>query len=113
MATPQSLGSAPAARTAGIPAITLVDRAVEPSRADIDGLAATLLDLGSAYESALRTVLSMQRLLERVRRSRELSPEAALLIQEMCRQCQGLMDGGSALDDTLRAAGRRLETLRP
>ena len=52
--------------------LTLVKQASTLRREDIEGLAAALLDLASGYESALRTVMSMQRLLERVRRSEEI-----------------------------------------
>lgn len=80
--------------------------------ADIEGFAGSLLDLCSGYESALRTVISMQRNLERVRRCREVSPEAALLLQEMTRQLDGLREGRTGLDERLGAASLQLETVR-
>ena len=82
------------------------------SRPDIEGLAIALLDLGGTVENALRTVMSMQRSLERVRRCDELSPEGALLLQEMQRQVETLSQGQTSLDERLRATGRRLAALR-
>ena len=79
---------------------------------DIEGLVAALLDLCSGYESALRTVISMQRNLERIRKCREVSPEAALLVQEITRQLEGLREGRTGLDDRLGAAALQLETVR-
>lgn len=75
----------------------------------IQGLAGSLLELCSSYESALRTVISMQRNLERVRRCEELSPEAALLLEEIARQLQGLADGHSNLTGRLQMTGQHLE----
>jgi hypothetical protein len=79
---------------------------------DIEGLVAALLDLSSSYETALRTVISMQRNLERVRRCREVSPEAALLLQEITRQLEGLRESGANVDDRLGAAALHLDTIR-
>ena len=87
-------------------------RPLQLSRPDIEGLATALLDLGGTVEHALRTVMSMQRSLERVRRCDELSPEGALLLQEMQRQVEALSQGHTSLDDRLRATGRRLAALR-
>ena len=87
-------------------------RPLQLSRPDIEGLATALLDLGGTVEHALRTVMSMQRSLERVRRCDELSPEGALLLQEMQRQVEALSQGHTSLDERLRATGRRLEALR-
>lgn len=81
-------------------------------QADIEGLVASLLDLCSGYEAALRTAISMQRNLERVRRCRDLSPEAALLLQEIARQLEGLRESGAGLDDRLGAAALHLDTVR-
>jgi hypothetical protein len=80
---------------------------------DIEGLALALLDLCSGYECALRTVISMQRHLERVRQCDALSPEASLLLQELSRQLEGLTGAGGTLAERLRAAGQRLESLNP
>ena len=79
---------------------------------DIDGLVASLLDLCSGYEAALRTVISMQRNLERVRRCREVSPEGALLLQEIGRQLEGLRDSSSGLGDRLGAVAGHLDSVR-
>ena len=65
----------PAAASSSAHVLSLVKPASTLRRDDIEGLATALLDLGSGYEAALRTVISMQRLLERVRRSEDVSPE--------------------------------------
>ena len=83
------------------------------ARGDIEGLAAALLDLGSTVEQALRTVMSMQRNLERVRRCDQLSPEGALLLQEMSRQVEALTNGQDAVGERLRTTARQISTLRP
>jgi hypothetical protein len=100
----------PVAQAATAPALIepFPVRARRLSQRDIEGLASALLDLCSAYEGALRTVISMQRNLERVRHSDELSPEASLLLQEVSRQLAGLRDGETILGDRLRTAGRQL-----
>lgn len=79
---------------------------------EIEGLVGSLLDLCSGYEASLRTVISMQRNLERVRKCREVSPEAALLLQEITRQLESLREGGLGLDDRLGAAALHLDTVR-
>lgn len=81
-------------------------------QADIEGLVASLLDVCSGYEAALRTVIAMQRNLERVRRCREVSPEAALLLQEIARQLEGLREGRDGLGDRLGSVALHLETIR-
>lgn len=81
------------------------------SQDNIEGLASALLDLCSGYECALRTVISMQRNLERIRRCDDISPEASLLLGELSRQLEGLTEGGTAHTERLRAAGRRLDTV--
>ena len=78
-------------------ALSLVKSASTLRPDDIEGLATALLDLGSGYEAALRTVLSMQRLLERVRRSEYVSAESGLLLQEMSRQVAALNDCSAAM----------------
>ena len=113
MAPPHALGATASRRSDGHPTIALVNRREALPGEEIEGLAAALLDLGSGYEAALRAVLSMQRMLERVRRSGEVSPEAALLIQEMSRQCQGLVDGAASIERCLDTTGQRLALLRP
>jgi hypothetical protein len=50
----------------------------------------------------------MQRLLERIRRSEEISPESALLLQEMSRQVATLADCGAATAWCLNAASGQL-----
>ena len=81
-------------------------------QSDIEGLVASLLDLSSGYEAALRTVISMQRNLERVRRCREVSPEGTLLLQEIGRQLEALRESGDGIGDRLGAAALHLETVR-
>jgi hypothetical protein len=88
--------------------LSLVRGATTLRHEDIEQLATALLDLGSGYESALRAVIAMQRLLERVRRSEAISPESALLLQEMSRQLATLADCGAAMARCLDAAGGRL-----
>ena len=88
--------------------LSLVRGATTLCRDDIEQLATTLLELGTGYESALRTVIAIQRLLERVRRSEEISAESALLLQEMSRQVATLADCGAATARCLEAAGDRL-----
>jgi hypothetical protein len=92
--------------------LSLVRTASPLRRDDIEELTTLLFDLGSGYECALRTVLSMQRLLERVRRSDDLSPESALLIQEMGRQVGALADGSTAIARCLEAAGKHLAGMK-
>ena len=102
----------PAAASSSAHMLSLVKPASTLSRADIEGLAAALLDLGSGYEAALRTVISMQRLLERVRRSDAVSPESALLLQEMSRQVAALDECGAAMERCLDNAGGLLNTMK-
>lgn len=100
---------APAAHPAHL---SLVRTATTLRREDIEGLAAALIDLGSGYESALRTVISMQRLLERIRRSEDISSESALLLQEMSRQVNALADCTAATTYCLEAASSRLAVMK-
>jgi len=103
----------PSTAAAAHPAhLSLVRPATTLSREDIEGLATALLDLGTGYESALRTVIGMQRLLERVRRSEDISPESALLLQEMARQIATLVDCSAAMTRCLDAAGGRLSAMK-
>jgi hypothetical protein len=92
--------------------LSLVRSATTLRREDIEQLATALLDLGSGYESALRTVIAMQRLLERVRRAEEILPESALLLQEMSRQVATLTDCSAAMAQCLEAAGDRLGAMK-
>jgi hypothetical protein len=92
--------------------LSLVRSATTLNREDIEGLATTLLDLGSGYESALRTVIGVQRLLERVRHSEDISPESALLLQEMSRQVATLVDCSAAMSRCLDAASSRLSAIK-
>jgi hypothetical protein len=87
-------------------------RPLQLSRPDIEGLSTALLDLGGTVEQALRTVMSMQRSLERIRRCDELSPEGTLLLHEMQRQVDALSEAQDSLHDRLRATGHRLSALR-
>jgi hypothetical protein len=102
----------PAAASSSAHVLSLVKATPILRRDDIEGLAATLLDLGGGYETALRTVLSMQRLLERVRVSGEVSPECILLLQEMSRQIAGLHDGSAAVTRCLDNARSRLAAIK-
>ena len=92
--------------------LSLVRTATTLRRDDIEALATTLLDLGNGYESALRTVISMQRLLERVRRSEDISPESALLLQEMSRQLATIADGSAAISQCLDTARHNLTAMK-
>jgi len=92
--------------------LSLVKSTPTLHRDDIEGLAAALLDLGGGYETALRTVLSMQRLLERIRTSGDVSPECVLLLQEMSRQVVALTEGGAAMNRCLADATGRLAAMR-
>jgi len=78
---------------------------------EIDRLALMLLDLESGYEAALRTALSIHRLLERVRRCGAMSGEGTLLVQEMARKVVALGDGTSPLRKTLDDAAMHLAAL--
>lgn len=100
---------APAAHSSHL---SLVRTATTLRREDIEGLATALIDLGSGYESALRAVISMQRLLERIRRSEDISSESALLLQEMSRQVNVLADSTAATTCCLEAASSRLEVMK-
>lgn len=79
----------------------------------LDALVAAVLDLGSGYEQALRTILCVQRLLERVRRCGPASPEGTLLIQEMSRYLATLRDSALAVEDRRAAASLCVAALRP
>ena len=102
----------PAAASSSAHVLSLVKSTPTLQRDDIEGLAAALLDLGGGYEIALRTVLSIQRLLERVRISGEVSPECVLLLQEMSRQIATLTDGGAAVTRCLETATCRLAAMK-
>jgi hypothetical protein len=112
VALPQALAAHAARPVEPLPHLSLVRNTTPPGREDIEGLATALLDLGSGYEAALRTVISMQRLLERVRRCEEVSPEAALLLQEMSRQMTRLMEGGAGIATHIQAAGARIHAMQ-
>jgi len=60
----------------------------EVPHTEIEGLVASLLDLCSGCESAVRTVISMQRNLGRVRKCRDVSPEAALQLETVRGACE-------------------------
>jgi|SRR5688572_12955508 hypothetical protein len=102
----------PAAASSSAPVLSLVKSTPALHRDDIEGLAAALLDLGGGYETALRTVLSIQRLLERVRVTGEVSPECVLLLQEMSRQIATLADGSEAVTRCLDTAATRLAAMK-
>ena len=102
----------PAAVSSSAHILSLVKATPALRRDDIEGLAAALLDLGGGYETALRTVLSMQRLLERVRISGDVSPECVLLLQEMSRQIASLTDSSAAVTRSLETASTRLAAIK-
>jgi hypothetical protein len=102
----------PAAASSSAHVLSLVKATPTLQRDDIEGLAAALLDLGGGYETALRTVLSIQRLLERVRISGDVSPECVLLLQEMSRQIATLTDGSAAVTRCLETAASRLAVMK-
>ena len=103
---------APAAASSSAHILSLVKTTPALRRDDIEGLAVALLDLGGGYETALRTVLSIQRLLERVRTSGEVSPECSLLMQEMSRQIAALSEGSAAVTRCLDTAATRLAAMK-
>jgi hypothetical protein len=113
MAPPYAASAVSSARQSleGPRTLSRVNHRTEPTERGVEGLATALLDLGSGYEARLRTVMSMQRILERVRRCRQRSPEAALLVQEMTRLCQALGDRDGALAECIRTAEEHLATL--
>ena len=109
MAPPPAAGAA-ASNAAHV--LSLVKSASALRRDDIEGLATALLDLGGGYESALRTVMSMQRLLERVRRSEDVSAESGLLLQEMSRQVAALNECSAAMARCLDSTRGLLSTMK-
>jgi hypothetical protein len=54
----------------------------------------------------------MQRNLERIRKCREVSPEAALLLEEITRQLESLREGRATLEDRLGSTALHLDTVR-
>ena len=70
---------------------------------EIGRLSMCLFDLRAAYEANLRTLTSMQRSLERVRRIDALPCESDLLLGEMARHI-------GALESTRTDLGERLAT---
>lgn len=79
----------------------------------IDALVAAVLDLGCGYEHALRTILCVHRLLERVRCCGPASPEGTLLVQEVSRCLASLRDSAVAVEDRRAAASRCVAALAP
>jgi hypothetical protein len=108
MAPPPAAGAASNAAHV----LSLVTAASTLRREDIEGLATALFDLGGGYEAALRTVMSMQRLLERVRRSEEVSPESGLLLQEMSRQVAALDECSAAMTCCLESTRGLLASMK-
>jgi hypothetical protein len=80
---------------------------------DIDQLTMALLDLEGALETALRTALSVHRLLERIRQCGDTSGERTLLIQEMARKVLTLRDGAPPIERHLNDATRQIGALQP
>lgn len=76
----------------------------------LENLANALLDLESGYEGALRTVLSVHRLLEHIRCNAR-SPGTTLLVQEMSRKIAALQEGASQVGDRLDAVSRLVALL--
>ena len=81
-------------------------------RQDLDRMAGSLLELCSGYESALRTTVAMQRHLERVRCSDQVSPEAVLLLEEIARQLQDLTEHCCGVSERMQATTADLEAIR-
>jgi hypothetical protein len=102
----------PAAASNSAHVLSLVKSASTLRRDDIEGLATALLDLGGGYEAALRSVMSMQRLLERVRRSEDVSPESGLLLQEMSRQIAALNECSATMARCLDSTRRLLSSMK-
>jgi hypothetical protein len=102
----------PAAASSSAHVLSLVKSASTLRREDIEGLATSLLDLSGGYEAALRTVISMQRLLERVRRSEDVSAESGLLLQEMSRQVAALNECSAAMARCLDSTRGLLSTMK-
>ncbi len=92
--------------------LSLVRSASTLRREDIEGLATALLDLGAGYEAALRTVMSIQRLLERVRRSEDVSAESGLLLQEMSRQVAALNECSADMTRCLESTRGLLSSMK-
>ena len=84
-----------------------------PAARHIDALVAAVLDLGCGYEHALRTILCIHRLLERVRCCGPASPEGTLLVQEMSRYLASLRDSAVAIEDCRAAASLCVAALAP
>jgi hypothetical protein len=112
VALPQTLAAQAVPGAEAFPPLSLVRNTATLGREDIEGLATALLDLGSGYEAALRTVISMQRLLERVRRCEHVSPEATLLLQEMSRQMARLSEGSLTVTTELQEAQQRIQAMQ-
>jgi len=102
----------PAAAASSAHVLSLVKPASTLRRDDIEGLATALLDLGGGYEAALRIVMSMQRLLERVRRSEDVSPESGLLLQEMSREVAALNECSTAMTRCLESTRDLLSSMK-
>ena len=102
----------PAAASSSAHVLSLVKSASTLRRDDIEGLATALLDLGSGYEAALHTVISMQRLLERVRRSEDVTPESGLLLQEMSRQITALVECSATMARCLDSTRGLLSSMK-
>jgi hypothetical protein len=112
VALPQALAAQAVPAAEAFPPLSLVRKTTTWGREDIEGLATALLDLGSGYEAALRTVITMQRLLERVRRREHVSPEATLLLQEMSRQMAQLIEGDLTVTTQLQGAQQRIQAMQ-
>jgi hypothetical protein len=102
----------PVAASSSAHVLSLVKSASTLRRDDVEGLAIALLDLGGGYETALRTIISMQRLLERVRRSEDVSAESGLLLQEMARQIAALNECSAAMARSLDGVGGLLASMK-
>lgn len=81
-------------------------------RQDLDRMATALLELCSGYESALRTTVAMQRHLERIRCSEQVSAEAVLLLEEIARQLQDLTERCCGVSERVQATAADLEAIR-
>jgi hypothetical protein len=86
-----------------------------PARAEdevITSLTTCLFDLRAACELQLRTLTSVQRHLERVRRLDRAVPERDLLLTEIARQLQELQDGSFDIARCHGLAERSFQDMR-
>lgn len=90
----------------------------EPPSRQLDGdtmaaLACSLFELRAACEAQLRTLTSLQRHLERVRRLGSHTPEADLLLTEIDRQLRELQNGSLDVAQRHGIAARTFLQVKP